>query len=136
MRQLLLLFALVAYGSSHAGGICSSDFKSFISRFEASPELQLSQTKFPLTYRYVDHDDPDMKMKRMIVQKNDQAKYLTFPSLAYQRKLKLNRKLNSIKSNKCSVVFNAPDSDMYDVEFKFEHQAGKWLLVEVENNSL
>jgi hypothetical protein len=77
-----------------------------------------------------------MKMKKVLVQRKDWESYERFPTMAYQRKQKLVRNLTSDQPSRCTVSFGVPDSDMYAVEFKFERQKGKWILVEVEDNSL
>lgn len=136
MRQLLQLFVISIISSANAVASCQPDFHSFIRRFENNPRLQLSQTKFPLIYRSIDHDDPLLKMQQVLVEKSEVDKYEHFPSTEYQRKLKVTKKLKSTKINQCSVIFNVPDSDMYAFEFKFKRQAAVWLLIEVEDNSL
>lgn len=129
---MFLLAAIFA----DAGATCPSDFASFLSKFEADPSLQMSQTRFPLIYRQIDHDDPQLRMKQRRLKKLEWEKFERFPSPGYQRKLKLTKTLSSAHARQCAVSFNAPDSDMYAVEFKFERHSNRWLLVEVQDNSL
>lgn len=136
MRQLLPLFFVTILTSVNAAASCPSSFYSFIHRFEGNPSLQLSQTKFPLIYRSIDHDDEFLKMQEVLVEKHEIDKYERFPSPEEQRKLKVTRKFISTKINQCSVFFNVPDSDMYAFEFKFKRLAKGWMLIEVEDNSL
>jgi hypothetical protein len=96
----------------------------------------MSQTKFPLIYRSIDHNDEFLKMKEVMVERYEIDQYERFPTLGEQRKLKITKKFKSTKNNQCSVFFNTPESDMYALEFKFKRLAGAWMLIEVEDNSL
>lgn len=136
MPQLLLFFFLTIFTSANATAACQPSFVSFIHQFEANPSLQLGQTRFPLIYRSIDHEDEFLKMKKVLVEKHEVDKYERFPSIEEQRKLKLIKKFKSSKINQCSVVFNASDSDIYALEFKFKRLAKTWMLIEIEDNSL
>ncbi len=136
MPQLLLFFFLTIFTSANATAACQPSFVSFIHQFEANPSLQLGQTRFPLIYRSIDHEDEFLKMKKALIEKNKVDEYERFPSIEEQRKLKLIKKFKSTKINQCSVVFNAPDSDIYALEFKFKRIAKTWMLIEIEDNSL
>jgi hypothetical protein len=136
MPQLRLLFFLTILTSANATAACQQSFVSFIRQFEANPNLQLSHTRFPLIYRSIDHEDEFLKMKKVLVDKYEVDEYERFPSIEEQGKLKLIKKFKSKKINQCSVVFNAPDSDIYALEFKFKRLAKTWMLIEIEDNSL
>jgi hypothetical protein len=136
MRRLLTLFVVTILTSGNAVASCHQSFYSFIHRFEVNPRLQLTQTKFPLIYRSIDHDDEFLKMQEVLVERHEIDKYERFPSIEEQLKLKVTKKFKSTKINQCSVFFNVPDSDMYALEFKFKRKGAEWMLIEVEDNSL
>lgn len=136
MRQLLPFFFVTIFTSMDAAASCHPSFYSFLHRFEVNPSLQLSQTKFPLIYRSIDHDDEYLKMQEVLVRKHEVDKFERFPSIVEQRKLKVSKKFKSTKINQCSVLFNVPDSDIYAFEFKFKRLAKGWMLIEIRDNSL
>ena len=128
----LLLLPLLGNASPR----CPADFSAFLTEFEKDPAFQLSRTKDPVTYWHVDHDDPEMKMKKRVVAKAKREEYEPYPTREYQEKLRLQRKLESTSPDMCTVSLGAPDSDMYAVDFRFVKSKTKWLLVEVRDNSL
>jgi hypothetical protein len=135
-RRAPLLFALATANFAQANAACPASFDPFIRQFETTPSLQLAQTQFPLLYRSIDQNDPEMKMKETRVTRQNREKHELFPSAQFQQEYKLIKKLQSPRANRCTVTFSAPDSDSYSLVFKFEKRAGKWVMVEVENHSL
>lgn len=136
MHFALILIALLSPAMVHAGAACPSDFRPFIQQFERSASVQIANTKFPLKYSQIDQDDPEMKMKHVLVQRWELQNIENYPSKEYRRKLGLVRTLHSGFKNKCTVTFIVPESDAYAVNFKFQREKGRWQLIEVEDNSL
>lgn len=89
-----------------------------------------------MIYRSIDHEAEYLKMQEVLVSKHEIDKYERYPSIDEQRKLNVSKKFKSTKINQCSVLFNAPNSDIYAFEFKFKRLAKGWMLIEIEDNSL
>ena len=115
---------------------CPHDFDSFIAKFETNQSVQSSQTRFPLLYSHLDHEDPYLKLKTIWLDRASAQKYETYPTADYLKRIGAGREQSMTNRKTCIVRFRVPDSDMYALDFSFRRWKGSWRLVSIRDHSL
>lgn len=139
MRILIASFIIRTILSSIvlAAEPCTSDFNSFLLKFENEQEFQRQNTRFPLAATYVDGSaEPEPKTVTYKIQSASDSKYsrVNYPSKIKQASTPFTKVVSS-KQGRFWVQFTKPDTD-HSFAFSFEKNATCWQLVKFEDYSL
>ncbi len=137
--RTLIISLLLAPQFACADSVCPALFTDFLALFEKNSEFQLLNTRFPLSYTFVDGNaEPEPKPVKIMVSRDNVSKYpgIRYPSPAIQETIPLQRKLRLASGGVRIVQFDKPDSDAYSVIFFFEKTSSCWQLVDVKDGSL
>ena len=139
MRRLIASFIVLSILPSIvlAAGPCTSDFNSFLLKFENEQEFQRQSTRFPLVATYIDGSaEPEPKTVTYKIHSASDSKYsrVNYPSRTKQASTPFTKVVTS-KPGRFLVQFTKPDTD-YSFAFRFEKTATCWQLVKFEDYSL
>jgi hypothetical protein len=132
---LLASFVLtrVAYADQ-----CPADFDKFIGAFESSAEFQVGHSKYPMSYRYMDHDSTgELKAVEVAVTRENLGEFagVQFPSSAQRTQENLNQEVAAPDAHTREVRLWLPDSD-FEIKYVFKKTAACWELTRVEDGGL
>lgn len=116
---------------------CSSDFDSFLLKFESEQVFQRQNTRFPLSATYLDSlAEPEPRTVTYKIQSVSDDKYsrVDYPSKTKQVATPL-EKIVKYNQGGILVQFTQPDTD-YSFTFRFEKTAYCWHLVKFDDYSL
>ena len=133
MRALLLL-ASVLFTRVASADPCPADFDEFIEAFE-SAEFQVAHSKYPLSYRYMDHDATgELKAIQVAVTRENLGEFagVQFPSSAQRAQENLQQAVASPDAKTREVRLWVPDSD-FEIKYVFKKAAACWELIRVED---
>jgi hypothetical protein len=137
MRRLWFI-AILALLSVPTLATCPSGFAEFLRQFQADSTFRHENTRFPLTYMYLDNDSPGgPKTVEIAVTKSQQTKYpaIAYPSAQVVADVPLQSR--TVTDGERRIVhFDKPDGDAHSVRYVFAKTRECWSLVRVENWSL
>lgn len=134
MRSLLLLTSIALTGVA-AADQCPADFDKFIGAFESSAEFQVAHSKYPLAYRYMDHDsNGDLKAVEVAVTRENLGEFagVQFPSAPQRAQENLQQKISTPDAKTREVRLWLPDSD-FEIKYIFKKTTACWELTRVED---
>lgn len=134
VRSLLLLtsFALTSVAVADQ---CPADFDEFIGAFESSAEFQVAHSKYPLSYRYMDHDsNGELKAVEVAVTRENLGEFagVQFPSAAQRTQENLQQKVAAPEARTREVRVWLPNSD-FEIKYVFKKTSACWELTGVED---
>lgn len=133
--RFLLLLASVALIRVASADQCPADFDKFIQSFESSAEFQVAHSKYPLSYRYMDHDaNGDLKAVEGTVTRESLGEFagVRFPSSAQRTQENLQQAVMTPDAETRVVRLWLPDSD-FEIKYVFKKAAACWELTRVED---
>jgi predicted protein tyrosine phosphatase len=128
---ILASFALARVASADQ---CPADFDKFIQSFE-SAEFQVAHSKYPLSYRYMDHDsNGELKAVEVAVTRENLGEFagVQFPSSAQRAQENLQQAITASDAGTRVVRLWLPDSD-FEIKYVFKKAAACWELIRVED---
>ncbi|HEY5809993.1 MAG TPA: hypothetical protein VIT67_18615 [Povalibacter sp.] len=134
MRALLLLASVLLTRVASADQ-CPTDFDKFIEAFESSAEFQVAHSKYPLTYRYMDHDAAgELKAVQVAVTRENLGEFagVQFPSAAQRAQENLKQEVAVPDAKTREVRLWLPDSD-FEIKYVFKKTSACWELTRVED---
>jgi hypothetical protein len=137
MRSILI-FASLALTRVAFADQCPADFDAFIGAFESSAEFQVAHSKYPLTYRYLDHDsNGELKAVEVAVTRENLGEFagVQFPASAQRAQENLQQAVTTPDAKTREVRLWLPDSD-FEIKYVFKKTAACWELTRVEDGAL
>jgi hypothetical protein len=133
--RALFLLACVLLTRVASAGQCPADFEEFIEAFESSAEFQVAHSKYPLSYRYMDHDATgELKAIQVAVTRENLGEFagVQFPSSAQRAQENLQQAVASPDAKTREVRLWVPDSD-FEIKYFFSQTSACWELIRVED---
>lgn len=134
MRSILIL-ASSALTRVAAADQCPADFETFIGAFESSAEFRVAHSKYPVSYRYMDHDsNGELKSIEVAVTRENLGEFagVQFPSSAQRAQENLHQAVATPDAKTREVRLWVPDSD-FEIKYIFKKTSACWELTRVED---